>query len=507
MGGVVTAALDEPPRGARFGLSFERMAIGLLFVAVAFRALLMPAQNDTFWHLRAGADIWRTGHVALTDSYSFTASGLPWPDHEWLWQVLIYSCHQLGGMPLVSLAAAAFVIGAVLTVYRLMVGPRITRFILMAVGLAPASCVWVLRPQIVTLAALVLLMSLLARERYRLIPPLFIVWANFHGGVMFGGFVLVAALGAAALRWGRARTPVDRRRLVTLALLLPLAGAASCATPLGLGIFGFVWESTSRLSTAQITEWAPTLPNGWLGGTFWMLSLAFVVLLFVRRNRLTSGDAGSWPDRVILAAALALFPFAFRSLRNIAPFLLVAVPAASRLLGAEFHFRLPTRATLPSPNPDRPLLNLVLLGCACATLLAVVAVAWSTAPKALNWRPIGIGALAAVRSCDGPLYNRYDDGGYLIWFAPTKRVFVDSRKDPYPLAFVLHAIAVENGEESYRPSFDRWGIRCAFLPVSSAMALRLRGDGWQSRFHDQAWDVLASPTAAPPSGDGTPEAP
>jgi hypothetical protein len=126
---------------------------------------------------------------------------------------------------------------------------------------------------------------------------------------------------------------------------------------------------------------------------------------------------------------------------------------------------------------------------------AIVAAAWATAPPQLDWRPIGDGALAAVRACDGPLYNRYDEGGYLIWFAPGKRVFIDSRHDPYPLAFQQQAIAVQNGEQPYQPLFARWGIRCAFLPADAALVGALQTAGWATRYRDPKWAVLAEPTA------------
>ena len=74
------------------------MAVGLLFVAFAVVATFSPAQNDTFWHLRAGADIWRTGHVPRIDTYSYTELGAAWPDHEWLSQALMYAAYHLGGM-------------------------------------------------------------------------------------------------------------------------------------------------------------------------------------------------------------------------------------------------------------------------------------------------------------------------------------------------------------------------------------------------------------------------
>ena len=77
-------------RDLRRGISFGTMAVGLLFVAFALRAALMPAQNDTFWHLRAGAGHLADDEIPRVDRYSHTFAGAPWPDHEWLAQALMY---------------------------------------------------------------------------------------------------------------------------------------------------------------------------------------------------------------------------------------------------------------------------------------------------------------------------------------------------------------------------------------------------------------------------------
>ena len=115
----------------------------------------------------------------------------------------------------------------------------------------------------------------------------------------------------------------------------------------------------------------------------------------------------------------------------------------------------------------------------------------------LGWRPIPEGALAALRACDGPLYNQYGDGGTLIWFAPEKPVFVDGRQDPYPLPFLLEVIEVEGGRKPVRPLLDRFAVRCAFLPVDAGTVDALGKDGWQTRYRDDKWAVLAAP---PPKG-------
>ncbi len=484
----------------RRGVSFGTLAVGMLFLAFAVLAVLMPAQNDTFWHLRAGQDIWRTGQVPRVDHYSHTFAGAPWPDHEWLTQALMYFAYRAGGMPGLELGAAALVLGAAALTWRLMVGPLATRAVLMTIGLVLSSSVWVLRPVVLSLFLLALLLALLVRERYWILPPLFVLWANAHGGVVLGGLVLAAAWAAALLRWWRVRDAADRRRVRVLTPVVVLSGLACAASPLGFGIYRFVIDSTARSMAVRIDEWFPVLPDSFFGVLFWAATLAFAALIVVRRRAFIGGQA-PWGDWVITVAALALLPLAIRSYRNIALYALYAAPAASRLLGPQFHLRLPGRFRRPgaagaAASPDHPRLNLALLGAMAIAAVAFVAATFRSSPERLNWRPIGDGALAAARACDGPLYNHYDDGGPLIWFLPEKPVFVDGRQDPFPLPFLLEFARVEAGQRSHRPLFDRFGIRCVFLSVRSTTVAALDKEGWTTRFRDGKWAVLEAPAPA-----------
>src|SRR5215471_14129369 len=191
-------------------VSFERLTVGLLFVALCLAACLMAAQSDTYWALRAGQEIWSSGRVPRVDTYSYTATGLPWPDHEWLWQAWAYALYRAGGMPLFTLGSAAIVVGSVAIIYRLMVGLTGVRFLLLVVAIPLVTVVWAPRPQIVTLLFVAVLLWALINERFLTLPPLFVVWANAHGGVAMGGLVLVAAFGAAVLR-ARSGENRDRR--------------------------------------------------------------------------------------------------------------------------------------------------------------------------------------------------------------------------------------------------------------------------------------------------------
>src|ERR1700704_550752 len=91
------------------GLTFDRLSTALLFVAIGFGACLAPAQNDTWWHLRTGQDIWSTRTIDLRDHFSHTVSGAYWPNHEWLSQVLFYGVYRLGGLPLLTALVAGLI--------------------------------------------------------------------------------------------------------------------------------------------------------------------------------------------------------------------------------------------------------------------------------------------------------------------------------------------------------------------------------------------------------------
>jgi hypothetical protein len=478
-------------RGFR-GVSFEQLMVGLLFGALAAAACLMPAQPDTFWHLRAGEEIWTTFHVPLDEHYSFTAAGRVWPNHEWLWQAFSFALVRAGGMRLLTLASAAIAVGAVVILYRLMVGPARARFVLLLLGIPLVPSVWAVRPQLVSLLLLAVLLHVLVHERFVWLPPLFALWANLHGAVALGIAVLCAALAAALLRV-RAGDARDRARAVALAVLLPVSALATALTPMGFRLWSYIGSSMAMSRQNRIDEWQPALPRGPFEIGFWLLALGLAALLIWRRRRLAGA---SWGDVVSVAAALVVLPLAARAVRNVAPFMLLAIPAASRLLGPDFRPRLSLRA---SPEraagrvaSDRPRLNAALLAAFTLVELAGVSAAWAGPHPRLGWRPMSEAAIEAVRSCPGPLYNRYYDGGYLIWFVPEQRVFVDSRQDPYPPALLLDQIAIEEGGP-YRPVFDRYGMRSAFLPAAAPLGARLRADGWHTKYADESWTLLIAP--------------
>jgi hypothetical protein len=457
--------------------TFDRLLTALLFLALVVAAALTPIQNDTWWQLRAGHDMWSARRVLLTDTYSHTAYGAFWPNHEWLAEVIYYACYRVGGLALVTLAATASITAAWWISWRFTTGSTPARFALMAIALVPASMHWEPRPHAFSFLFLMTTLALLVTNRYMWLPVVFAVWANCHGGVLTGFLVLLVGLAVAV--W---KEPAGWRRR---ALAFAACAVAATMTPLGLSMWTELPKSLARIRLYPLDEWRrATLFEPRLA-PFWIIA-ALLCIGSLRRWR--SGHRRetaplTMSALTLSACALALLPLAISAVRNVGLFLLVAVPAVTVLWQDRLQFARARR--------ERPRLNLTIVSAAAGASALAIAWAYAAEIPRLRWTPLPPAAIAALQQCPGNLYNRYDEGGYLIWFAPEHRVFLDGRQDPYEPALILDQLRIET-TGAYADTFARYQIRCAFLPTSSPVATRLVREVWNPLYRDANWLVLAT---------------
>jgi hypothetical protein len=184
----------------------------------------------------------------------------------------------------------------------------------------------------------------------------------------------------------------------------------------------------------------------------------------------------------LVVLALALAPTALGAVRNVPPFLMLAVPAVAALV--------PRREGAAATRSERPRLNAAIAGIAAAVAVTSVAVAYALPADRLGWRPLPAASLGKLAACRGNLYNRYDEGGYLIWFAPDHKVFLDGRQDPYPPSLIAAQVRAETTGD-YRPLFERYEVGCAYVPSDALVTRRLIAAGWTPLYRDARWAVLA----------------
>ncbi|HEX9426666.1 MAG TPA: hypothetical protein VGA64_02680, partial [Candidatus Polarisedimenticolia bacterium] len=187
---------DLPASGAAASVSRGDVALLLtLLMALAVAATLTPIRNyDYWWHLATGRLILGSGSLPWADPFSFTASGTPWVDHEWLFQVGAYLLHAaIGPTALVMLKVAAILLICPLIASHLTReghGPA-GMAVLLVVTLVGASFRIDVRPEIGTLLLVPLVIDLILRARdggdpriLYAVPALTALNANLHAGAL-----------------------------------------------------------------------------------------------------------------------------------------------------------------------------------------------------------------------------------------------------------------------------------------------------------------------------------
>lgn len=401
----------------------------LPFLALSILALLVCmtryADYDLWWHLRLGETVLAKLAPASVDSFSYTVAGRAQFSSEWLADALIYGVYSVAGflglnllkwvlllltavfihlqVKLESGAARGYATAALITLLLVLFAVRFRLFV---------------RPYIFSLPLLSLTMYLLSRWRFGLrdkwiycIPIIMLFWVNLSVGAVFGLLFTAAAVGLEL---------IEKRSWRLLPLLL-LTLAASLASPEGYRLYTLAFDLTSDPYRTLIGEYQPVTREILFGSglryTLWfqLLSVGTAAYFIICRG---------WRDTLKLVACAFLLYEACRQIRLVELFSVVAAPCFALLL---------LRLGLFLPEIPQKLRTPAALLLSAAILLPV--------PFSVLNSPVyafGIGQKegafpeGAIRFMEqqgikGKIFNSYAFGGYLIWRAKDRPVFIDGR--------------------------------------------------------------------------------
>jgi hypothetical protein len=88
---------------------------------------------------------------------------------------------------------------------------------------------------------------------------------------------------------------------------------------------------------------------------------------------------------------------------------------------------------------------------------------------------------------DGPVFNHYDWGGYLIWkLHPDVRVFIDGRADLYGEHLLKQFADTFQLKGDWKQTLNQWHVKTVVVPANSALAEALRREaGWAISYEDR----------------------
>ena len=416
---AASAPSSKAKRAAAPAPAWLRAAI-LGVTALLLLGWLSTASSDPdmWWHLKTGQYIWEHRAMPLPDPFAYTTYLKP-PllpgeavardfnlTHEWLVQVPLYLLHSAGGFPAIVLLRSVL-LAAVCGLVGLRAWRRSGSFYrALAVTLFTAVVARQFgadRPFLVTYLLLAALLAVLEYRRWMwLLPPLFVIWANCHGGFVVGW----AALGAHCaeslfLRWRGNPQPGDRPLwLVTAASIL-----ASGLNPNGFRVLEVLAVYRSSPMQSTIWEWQRT--NYWELSPFTVMLYGGLAALLWARSRARLSD---W----LLFTAFAVSALA--AVRNVPLMALVApVIIAAYAPGKN----------LPFPRVAQFATGLLLV----AAVACVAAAGRGFQYRAVDWQyPAGAADFLLRHRVTGRMFNSYTNGGYLMWrLWPRQRVFIDGR--------------------------------------------------------------------------------
>lgn len=383
-----------------------------------------PINNTDIWfHLKVGEDILKTGKIPTTETYSHTAYGEPWVDHSWLFEVLTAVLYQQGGFAAL-LVLKMLVLLLLFFLYfdlgRRFKLPGALIFSLLVFFFIPVRLFWVLRPHIFSFLFLGFLMFILIRVSYQggrkglllTLPPVFLLWANFHASVLAG----VGILGI----WYLDYLFKNRRELRSVSFYCLLSPLASLLNPNFYKEHLYFFTINPSYISKNINEWMPVsahIGNPHLTLFIVLSFLVSAVFLFKWLRRING-------DFFEISLVVLLTFLAYTTTRHVANYSVVVSLLFLKAAG-DFRYR---RQSFPS-FALLSVLTLFALGLSSFIL-------FKARPNIkvvdLEMYPSRLIEKLKANFSGGNLYNSYELGGFLIFSGgPQFKVFIDGRWDPY----------------------------------------------------------------------------
>jgi hypothetical protein len=349
-------------------------AVLALAVPILLQKPMLNSDGDLARHLRHGRYMLEHDELIRADPFSFTRPGAPFIGFEYGSQLLYALAERVGGLPGVAILAGLLIALTYMLLTRFLlhrgIDPLLT-CLTVALAIALGADHWTARPHLFSSLGVIVLLALLeggSRRPALAGAVLFVVWANLHGGFVYGwilmGLYLAGSLGE--LLWGNDRA-FWRKRLKYYGTLLVTSVIATLLNPHGLQLhrhlISFFGKPFLRDNTAEFAS-----PNFHEPGARVFLAVLLLCLLSLTLHR----RRPTLPRLLVICVGIT---FALISVRNIPLFGLTALPILALHLdglwrglpdpgGVRGRFEITARrsATLPWVAPVVLLLITLALG-------------------------------------------------------------------------------------------------------------------------------------------------
>ena len=381
----------------------------LIFTAFLLRGIAVP-DPDFGWHIRTGSYILQQG-IPHTDPFSYSMPSYLFVDHEWLTNILWSQTLSHWGMFPLLISTTLLAVGSLLL--QVLIGKTKATSILLFLAAGTLFEFVGVRLQITTWFFLSFLLCILFDQklwrRWRfLLPLLFLLWANLHGGFGIGlGVLGIVLIGKS---WEEKKLVKERMLVFGLCLL------ATLINPYGIRLWGEFWtQFTDTNLRWTIAEWYPAYY--FTNIAFWIyFSLSVILVTRYRRHYI----------KTELALYLVLLAEGLLSMRNIpiwviSSFFLTAravqllqKDAAKYTLGKE-RFAIAYKGFF-----------VIALGIFMPQVALFFYGTYGLHEDQHLYPTNAVAYLQDHKPVE-QIFTQYDWGGYMDWQMPEKKVYIDGR--------------------------------------------------------------------------------
>ncbi len=452
----------------------------------------------TFWHIRTG-EIILSGRFINHDPFTFTHQGGFWAPYSWLGEVGMAAVHALGGFDALLVMSAALIAGVFTFLFVRIQATGLHWSVAVGVVLlavAASAGHFHARPHLISLAIFSGMFAFLLRVDGGKSPmrslwwlvPMLVVWANIHGAVLAGyGTIALALLGWSAFRVLGLPSPIQGSRdWWTLVSVGSVIAVTPIVNPYGLGV-PRTWLDimTMRDLPRIIKEHSPVDPSEPSSWGFFLVASGFVVALAGIREK----------PRVMWLLPLVWFTLGCQRVRHEPLFAVAAVLAFADFFPATVWARkLLARPDLYDPpaadSAGNSWAGVGPMLVAVAIALAATAFGTGFSVGRLDPQLWPVELLPAMHQevegkRDVPIFNEYEYGGFVIYFTPEYRPFVDDRCEVFGNDWLVEFVEASVGDAA--PAMAKWE---AMYP---RFDYALVGERFGRYFSAQPdWEVVAS---------------
>jgi len=490
--------------------AIEYLKFPVFFIFFAFLALYVSynlTDIDYFFHTKSGEYIVTHKTIPQKDIFSFSKAGEPWTNHEWLYQVVIYSLYKNWGVDgFFFLLTAVFFLSFLLLTIFILKTEWMFGFPLIFYGLHIAFGRFSLRPDNFSFLFFILFLMPFVFKKKRLLfllPLIQIFWVNIHGFFFLGPAVLLLYLLLAKIK----NKEIDANFYNTVKIIFVLTFFACFINPQPLATLKYPFKilkdivsGNQKVFYSYIQELESPLSDLSANRLFFgFLAFSFICLAFFKKLNL-----------FYAGLAVALTVFSLNSLRNMYFF----VPAAIAIFVDRYQyikdsllqrifqergFKLVRLffvilAILFSANMLQQIIKLSRRDVAIITQDQKIGVGHSFFNIDPYKNPKDMLDFIQKHKLPERMFNTFNIGSHMIFnFFPQRKVFIDGRAEFYGPDFFRRYLQIFEGNESaLRYAIKKYNldgfILCHYATDPAPVIKRINGEGFKCVYF--GWDGI-----------------